>query len=134
MLFALDPPVTWRSWQIGLTGCDQEGVDQVTIVIGTQGFLTKRNNHNMPFQKIVLLHESQIGLMGLIIRCLIVSIGLHGLEIGQPHIQIFNCLLIVCNGLVRTKLLTKPKRATNTLGAIILITFIISCSVIAIII
>src|SRR5690349_3021872 len=71
--------------------------------------------------------------MELIIRRLIVSIGLHGLEIGQPHIQIFNCLLIVCNGLVRTKLLAKPKRATNALGAIILIALIIGSIVITVV-
>src|SRR5947209_4059211 len=113
MLFAFDPPDTWRSWQVGLTSCNQERVDQLTIIIGTQCLLVKRNNHNLSLHKIVLFHEGQIGLMGLIRWSLIVSISLHSLEVGQPHIQIFNCLLIVSDGLVRTQFFSKPERTPD---------------------
>src|SRR5215469_6234101 len=63
-----------------------------------------------------MLEKLKIGLMDSIIGSFIFRVGCHRLEIGQVHVQVFNSLLIIGEGLSRIKFLLNP--STNAVWSI----------------
>src|SRR5579885_2034772 len=101
MLAQEDVPEARRRGFEVLTGDDQERTNQLAVVVVAQGLFDERDDQHRAdvSSDIVMLHQGQIGVVGLIPGCMVVVIRLHRVQVGQVIVDEIDGRQVVIQGL-----------------------------------